>query len=339
MPRHAVLEPITTDLTSHPAVEMWSRLRPGAVEPLAVTPLKPQRKASHKSGVYRLHGVGPEGSNVIAKRCRRSTAVRERTVYEQILPQLALPTLHYYGSIEETEAPNTWLFVEDAGDVESGEDDREHFIRWLAQLHTSAADATARSGLAERGPARYLEHLQSARGRINANLAAPHFLPDELDVLHRTLALCEAMENRWNEIEQFCQRMPKTLVHGDMSRKNLRVRRTSSGVQFFAIDWETAGLGVPAADLGATSQRAPDQREAIIEIYRSVVAPVWRCDAGDIETLAHVGLLFRMAASIDWVTYSLPYPPGRKPVKYFRAYEEHVLGAMDRLGWKHPGRR
>src|SRR6185503_20219642 len=93
----------------HPAVLAWSRLQPERVEPAGLV----QLKGKLNTAVFRLDGVGPDGSNVIAKRCRTSTARVERIIYEHLLARLPLPTLRIYGFVPDGEY--CWLFLEDAG--------------------------------------------------------------------------------------------------------------------------------------------------------------------------------------------------------------------------------
>jgi hypothetical protein len=304
--------------------------------PAAVTTLKPQRKPSHKSAVYRLHDAAP-GRGVIAKRCRASIAATERVIYERVLPTLPVSGLEYYGSIEEPDGLYTWLFIEDAGDEGCTDADTLEFTEWLGRLHASASCRQA-PDVPEPGPSHYLEHLRSARRRILAGIEAPHFLPDELDVQQRVVRLLDLLEGRWPQLETVCRPFPKTLVHGDLSSKNIRVRRTRAGAVFFALDWETGGWAVPAADLAGMSQGHHDaegdaSRQALIDAYLSIVRSSWQCTRSEVELLAHVGVMFRMAAAIDWVSRSLPYPPGRKPVHCLRSYEGRIWAAMSHLGW------
>src|SRR5258708_22661136 len=94
-------------------VRAWSELRAGGSEPTRVEILK-DRNASH---VYRLAGAGPDGSNVVAKRCFRAGALAERTIYQHVLRHLPVRSLRYYGLVEERGTPFTWLFVDAAAGV------------------------------------------------------------------------------------------------------------------------------------------------------------------------------------------------------------------------------
>src|SRR5207237_6893714 len=90
----AIIEIHQESLLEHPAMQAWSRLQLHQVAPAHIESLKHK----HKSAIYRLAGIGPEGTNVIAKRSLAAAAKTERLIYEKILPQLPMPTLHCFGS-------------------------------------------------------------------------------------------------------------------------------------------------------------------------------------------------------------------------------------------------
>lgn len=331
----ALPDPITDGLDRHPAVLAWRLLSGSSSTPSAVTPLKLQKKPGHKSAVYRLHAAGRAGSNIVAKRCRHGSSLRERAVYETILPRTHLPSLDYFGHVDEPGGENTWLFIEDAGDAIYTDHEKVEFMRWLGTLHASATDAIEGAELRELGPDRYLRHIRDARHRIVSNIGRDHFTKEEVDVQRRTLALCDFLEGRWDELRLACDDIPSTLVHGDLSSKNIRVQRTSAGPGFFALDWETAGIGPPAPDLGAVSHELSVGSEVLLSAYSSVISDAWGLAQSQIVGLAHAGLVFRLAASIDWASYSLEYPPARKPIRYLKSFERRLLVALQQLGWEY----
>src|SRR5881409_3789263 len=214
-------------LMRHPAVVAWCRLYPDA-EPLRITPLKVRRR---KNQVYRLEGAGWAGTAVIAKRSRKADALIERTVYEEILPRLTVPSLRYYGSLEDPDAEYCWLFLEEATGAKYSKllaAERAQVARWLALLHTSAAEAAAKAGLPDGGPGRYREFLRSAREGILQHLDNPVLDPDDIAFLDAMLARLTELDGHWNRLEEICDGVPQTLVHGDLNGKNLRLRPTSA---------------------------------------------------------------------------------------------------------------
>src|SRR5262249_11323861 len=142
----------------------------------------------------------------------------ERAVYEQVLPALAVPTVCYYGSLEEPEAGCSWLFLEDAGEERYSPLLGEHRAlagRWLARLHTSATRLAGAARLPDRGPEYYLGCLRSARATILGYLGNPALTAQDVAVLATVVRQCEAVASCWGEVERLCAGMPRTFIHGD----------------------------------------------------------------------------------------------------------------------------
>src|SRR5215204_7776392 len=164
MRRERVYPTIIDGVAEHGSARAWALLSPNF--PSAITPLKEQRKPSHKSGVYRLHEAGPRRESIIAKRCRAKTARLERELYENLFPRLPLARLDYHGFVEESESDFCWLFLGDAGEDRASDDHWMLKARWLGVLHSSAAAAAAPMPLPDRGARHYAEHLRSARDKL-----------------------------------------------------------------------------------------------------------------------------------------------------------------------------
>src|SRR5438034_11695105 len=153
--KHANREILPANLLDHRAVKAWRRIQPESFEPQNIEVLKWTRK---KSAVYRLTGVGSNGSAVIAKRCPANTGSVERLIYETLLPRLSLPSLKCYGFVEEPEGDYSWLFLEDAGAHEYLQDSAEHRAlagRWLGTVHRLAQAADLHTQLPDRRPSYY----------------------------------------------------------------------------------------------------------------------------------------------------------------------------------------
>lgn len=331
MTEHATDETAQVDPLEHPAVRAWSQLRPARVEPREVSLLRRKRK----SAVYRLAGVGPGACDVAAKRCRRAAAWIERTVYAEILPHLSLPTLGYYGSVEEPGGEWCWLFLEPlSGEKYSPplEEHRRLAGRWLGLLHTSAERLAGVVRLPDRGPGHYRERLPSVRDALLRHLARPGLQADHVAVLKAVVAQCEALAARWGRVEELCEGMPRTLVHGDFIKRNLRVRPGPTGSALVAFDWETAGWGVPAVDLTPP----PFSGNPDLAAYWAVVREHWpRLDLPAVRRWADLAALFRCLTAIDWETLKLPDDPTRKPtVGRLGLYHDTLAQAVRASGWE-----
>jgi hypothetical protein len=325
MPKAAVAEFTGTDLLEHPAVTAWRQLYPETAAPDAVEALKEK----NKSASYRLAGVGPEHSAVIAKRCLIETARVERIIYEQVLPSLPMPALRYYGCLEERDSRFLWLFLQDAGKEPYSLSDAEHTSlasRWLGLMHTSGLHIAAAAGLPERGPRHYAEHLGRARNTIQRNLNNRVLSAEDVTALQRILALCDSVESQWPALERLSEGIPATFVHGDFSEKNLRVRRTSDELVLLPFDWETAGWGVPVADL----VKCPD-----LSLYQTVVGVHWPALAvKDLQRLARVGIVFRSLAGLQWESLYLQYEWAGHHVSNLLAFETRLNNALRALELK-----
>jgi aminoglycoside phosphotransferase (APT) family kinase protein len=119
------------------------------------------------------------------------------------------------------------------------------------------------------------------------------------------------IETRWEETCSGCASLPRTLVHGDFSRKNSRVRATLDGPELVVMDWETAGWGSPAADLAnwsRPSRSSPNgwRGTVALDAYATAVADAWpRVTPDDLEHQARIGTLFRLVAAIRWASEAL----------------------------------
>ena len=312
-------------------------------------------KRGRKPGVYRLAGAGPGGAAVIAKVCRRKTAEIESAVYEELLPHLPMPTLRYHGMVRDADRRHCWLFVNDAADERYWPLEPEHrrlAARWLATVHAHAGELVQSSLLPDRGPRHYLVHLLNAREEIERRMRRPGDEADGPQVLEDLLSLLDMLESRWPDVSAFCDTLPQTLVHGDLVPKNMRILRDGRSTGLAVFDWETAGLGVQAADLAQllepqlswyANRRSPKRVDRFsanpcLDTYRSVLADSGTdCDAGTIEQAAAVGNVFRCVAGIDWTCTQAT--AAWYPVDDFRLYSEWLGNAMQVAGWSVPRNR
>ena len=318
----------------------WIKLRSRSVQPEITEILK------RKRFIYRLKGVGREGSAVIAKQCKKDDGMLQHTIYTEILSRLPIPTLCCYGFVEEPSGELCWLFLEDAGTDVFSFNIRKHrtlAARWLGLLHTSAVNVAATARLPDRGSDYYLEHLQLARDTIQRAVIDSTLSPDDLVVLKSVVSQCNVVEASWSKVERFCDRMPQTLVHSDFTAKNIRVRNRQTGSALLPFDWEMAGRGTPTADLTYLEQ-------ADLAIYWSVVRPSWPyLDVQDIEQMANLARIFRGLVAISWgiwpfeeyswdnwpLSYRLPKYEARKwAVTNMKMHLVCIADAMRAAAWE-----
>src|SRR5262249_46964440 len=119
---------------------------------------------------------GPGNTAVIAKRSRAGEAQVEQTIYEEILPDLPISSLTFYGVVDEPGTDYRWLFLEDAENADFtrlSDEHRKLAARWLGLMHVSAERVFAVSRLPNRGPQHYLDHLYSSRRVMQDNIGDP----------------------------------------------------------------------------------------------------------------------------------------------------------------------
>ena len=314
---------LSGNLGWHPAVAAWRELVPDAPDPERIEVLRQGKKST----TYRLVESTPDAASIIAQRACMAKALIERTVYEEILPHLPVTSPRYYGF--RAEDPHfAWLFLEDIGDERHTASDRAQLVlagRWVGLMHTAAAHLPAARGLPDGGPPRYLDHLRGGLQTIRANLANPALTADGAATLGRLASDLDRLESAWAALACACAGLPATLVHGDLQRKNLYVRNDAGQTALYAIDWETAGWGVPAADLARID----------LPTYWSVVRSVWPdVRLEDVRRLGAMGRIFLELVGIRWVSPQLVYDSPlylSRPMSWLRVMHGRLSDAVREL--------
>ena len=333
MPDHAAKEVLPANLQEHRAVQAWRKLKPEWFETDHIEILK----LKTKSAVYRLSGVGPDGSAVIAKRCRTATAVVEQAIYDRFLPRLPLPALRCHGLVMEPEGESSWLFVEDGGRhaySPAREDHRALAGRWLGTIHGAQVSAELQALLPDRGPGHYLKQLRAARQVMLEILSNPVLFTDEVVLVKTIVSRFDVIEARWGELEKFCGDWSRTLIHGDFVIKNLRIQNGASDSALLVYDWEMAGWGVPATDLAqAPGKCASPNLEAYWPVLRQSVSQV---EFSELRRLADYGSLLRVLDKIFWDTVGIGGDTREfllRPIFALQNYEPQLAAALRLLDW------
>lgn len=306
--------PVPCDPVKHPVARAWGAIAPARSSIERIDLLRQKRRGE----VYRLSVRGvPTG--VIAKRGRREALQVEQTIYESVLPRLRAPALRYFGFVTEEEGDSGCLFIEDGGDERcSLEQHSALAAQWLGELHGGAASLDLKSAVPERGPAHYLERLRAVRMRILENFYHPALDGDDRLTLQAIVTACDLVENRWGGVEAISAGLPRTLVHGDLADRNLRLLRGEAGPALVAFDWEWAGYGVPAADVYLLARGA--RRKDILR-YRTTVSDHTRAlDEEEIGLLSLLGNGFLLLTWIDWASLDLGYPRPERGMASLHVY-------------------
>ena len=306
----------------HPAVRAWHRLDIGPSPESVELMTTPNGGRVWKSQVFRLHGAGPTGRNVIAKRAGLESLRVERRVYQEILPEISLASICCYGAIEEPGSEAGWLFLEEAEGQPYAEDLREHqtlAARWLGALHVRTATLDVDGRFPDRGPGWYLSMLQAARRAIDESLENPALSDEAIASLRRLIDQTHVVESMWDELDSFSHRFPPALVHGDFTRKNVLVSAPGRGRRLSVLDWDIAGWGVPAPDIAG----------ADLDAYRRTIGAAWGAfSATTWRAFASMGAVFRYILWIEATSAALSDPWVERPVRRLEWYRSGLISAI-----------
>ena len=334
MPKYETGRFLTGDLSGHPAVAAWVRLRQARSRPASVAVLKERHDGKEaRSAVYRLAGVGLAETDVIAKRCLRPLAALETTIYEEVLPSVPVPILAYYGTLDEPGSEFSWIFVQDAGQqalLPHSARHRAAAATWLGIVHVSTQRLPPIPGLPHRDLASYREHLETARQLILGYLDRAPGAVAETEALVNLLRLAERLEREWSRLRALCDAIPATFVHGDFVARNIRLRANGDQLIVLPFDWEWSGWGTPAIDLaqsalGSTRNCAdPD-----LTTYWMVVGDHWPgIEAHTVRRLAVAGTLLRLLNAVYWAALGLSYEWMARSVRNLTVYEGGMARAL-----------
>jgi Ser/Thr protein kinase RdoA (MazF antagonist) len=200
-------------------------------------------------------------------------------------------------------------------------------------MHVAAALIPAISRVPDRGPQYYLDDLLSARESIREKIDDPAVNFQELRILETILSQVNLLESQWNRVEELCNRFPRTLVHGDLTKDHVRVRSSARGSDFVVFDWGKAGYGIPGIDIAETSCEGVtrDRVETDLADYWSVVRESWSdLDLTAIKQLADLGAVLRLVVGLSWDSRNIG--PGWWRMEGLRSYQAKFARAIERLG-------
>jgi len=184
--------------------------------------------------------LGDEESDHPEKQCRD----REIRIYEELLDgENGLPTPRYFGTRGDPLTGRTQLFLEHLDDWDLQYQELTYWFlaaRHLARLHAHFARQRARLLRCD-----FLLHLDGsylANWARRAQAALAEWLPD-------LASQVEPVVTEYERVTDPIVRQPLTLVHNDLSPKNVVACRKSDPPRIALVDWEMAGVGCGVLDL------------------------------------------------------------------------------------------
>jgi hypothetical protein len=312
---------ISKNISDHLAVKAWIQLNPKHRIPERIDVIR--EVAEPKASVYRLFGIGHQGSSVIAKRSQTELAMLDRTFYEEILPNIPIPSAYYYGFYDEDDHI-TWLFLEDAGDIRYSYRVEEHRMlatKWMGIFHTSTELIPQSVHLPDRGFPYYLDHLRTARDTILNNLSNPALYSNDLIILRKIISDCDLVESKWSQMMSICNGIPRTLTHGDLKKSNACLRNNNGTSELIVFDWETAGIGIPTTDVAKAKVDINAYWVCIRDFFPNL-------EYQDVQKSAEIGKLLRCLAGINWEAQSLAYEWISESIKIMNLYHVRIANAL-----------
>jgi hypothetical protein len=236
---------------------------------------------------------------------------RERTVYRELLPRVAIGTPACIAT------GDTWVLVERAPGVELYQvDDRAVWVgvaAWLRTAHDRLApfvpEAEQVGGWGDVLLRHEGHHLLGWAARAAAALRGTAAGPWAAAVLERYGSVVDRLDA-----------LPRTILHGELYASNVVVAGAPPDLRVCAVDWEMAGIGPGLLDLVAlvAGGWSPLDRAAIEAGYLVGGLPV---DPADLDAC-------RLQVAMTWLGWSRSWQP---PPQHAHDWLADAMAASDRL--------
>jgi hypothetical protein len=162
---------------------------------------------------------------------------------------------------------------------------------WLGAVHAATSGMRAlRDRLPNHALDRYLALLRAATRAIDAGSGNAALTTGDRSALAAVRGELAQVERDWRALARRCADMPHCLVHGDFISKNVRI----CDGRLLALDWELAGWGIPAEDLGALDQTIADLDGRDVDAYWARVRDAWpKFDRDAAAAMRNIGIVLR----------------------------------------------
>ena len=186
-----------------------------------------------------LKHLGSEESDHPDKQCPD----REVKIYDELLRNNDLPVVKYYGSKWNDKTKRHEVFLEYIDDWNLKYHELEHWFtaaRRLAHFQLYFANQVEKLLDCE-----YLLRFDDIYLCEWADRALPAVADQSVELATKL----EYVVSNYDRIVELFTRQPRTLVHNDLSPKNVIADRGSTPIRICFIDWEMAGVGCGLLDL------------------------------------------------------------------------------------------
>jgi aminoglycoside phosphotransferase (APT) family kinase protein len=274
------------DPTAVEAVAAAQTLVPG----FSATDVRRYEGKQHHSPAF-LVTDGFAKRSLALKRQRQKAADVEHVVLRNILPGLTVLAAWSHGVHRSRNTPGeAWLATDHVAGRDfdrNGPVDSAALARWIGSVHVRAVRAADVRVLPDHGPDHWRRQFEQAMAVLNEASANEHLTRNELDNVQQMQRQFEGVLARWRQMVDLLNTTPRTLTHGDLTERNIRMVLGELGPLPVVFDWETAGYGSPMIDLGLVD----------LDEYHDVVAAAWPGLSRD--TL----VLLRALGALTWTAY------------------------------------
>ena len=268
------------------AAVIATRAVPGFVPAAA----RPYGRVRRRSAAYQV--TDGAGVSLAVKRERDGAAAVEQHVYRVVLPAAGLAAVHCHGVGPSREPGWSWLVTDHVEGAAFDPRDAAHTAglgSWLGALHARTSGLPELAAVPRHGAAHWRALLEGAAGVLDGAIANPAVGAGAMAAITTLRAAFGAVVEGWAEIGALLDRAPASLVHGDLSHRNVKVVGPAGDLRPMVLDWETAGHGPAAVDLVWADLAA----------YEDAVAPAGpHLDGSSLRRLQTLGTL-------AWTAYVL----------------------------------
>jgi len=323
----------------HPAFLAWKLAHPESSCPDTIEILTRKNNKPLVGGtlIYRLKGAGFGSSAVIAKKGPVDGLFNEKRIYEKVLPFLPLASLSSYGFVADSDSEFAWLFLEEAPGTRYSEEkksDRLLVANWLGAFHSTTSRIDDDFQLKEYGTDLYLRRLESGLDSLKFKQKWSFLGENDKKDLERLFAIFKTISFNWSKIEEICNQMPRCIVHRDFIAKNVWINASDEGLKIAVIDWEVAGWGVPAEDLGALDFTYGCFSGLDVGAYHKASKKYWpEVNESMIEEWINFGVLLRHLSWISKTAELLRPDWFEKPMNDMKQYQTSLTLALERMRW------
>lgn len=264
-----------------------------AVPGFVADSVRPYVRVRRRSAVYWVSDAG--GRALAVKRQVADASSLEARVYRDVLAAVGADTITCHGTYPSWDDGWSWLVIDHADGPAIDVRDPSHAAAlgcWVGQVHVRASRLTVLGELPRLDAAHWWSRLDGACTVLDVAMANPAVGAEGhrwVSDLRKTLA---RVAGTWVEFVALIDQLPVTLVHGDLSHRNVRMPGRGRTLRPAVLDWETAGHGSPMVDLAWVDLAA--YRDAVAAESAGAVL----IDLADLRCL-------QTLATLTWISFVL----------------------------------